>query len=208
MNKTIEELFLSAGKWLTLRLDCHPTEDQVSKTKEYFKTHHLIYGNEQKKDGTPHTHIVFSYSKTISPHKIRTHINKVYDLHGPEFTTSKVRTSIYKSIQYCVKDQDVTSENFPDKWVSNIMVQSTKKYDKDDFKQNLEIIENRFYQDTYDQAQFAFAFVSLRNQYGQKPNDNSITNYLKFHLIKKNKTYRKAYANSMLERAHQQIMGN
>lgn len=208
IEQTLTDQMLESKNWITLRLDTHITQEQMAKLAEFFSSDTYIGGAELKSTtNQPHTHIVLKYGVEQTPYKIRKFIRETWELQKSQFSQSHVKSTIYKAIQYTIKDGKYFHKNVSIDWLRKVHKQSTKKYSKEDFKNEIHKLETQFYQDILTERQFAKHYNRLRLQYGQKPNETSQINYLMFHIMKKDQGKADEYAINVLEKAKNKISG-
>ncbi len=182
----IIEIFDESLHWMTIRL----TSQDVSYNKlqafaKLVGATKWVIGHELSHKNVEHSHLVLAVPVDFSDYDWKKYIRETFCLKGNSgFTKSRVRTTQYRAIQYVLKDGKYRSKGMDKDKLKKMYVQSTKKFNKIEFKEALTVIENNYYQKG-GFSNFARAYYRLRISYGQKPNYNSISNYLLFHYHKK-----------------------
>lgn len=180
--------------WQTFRINGEMTPALMKKLcVDTLNAKKYIYGYEKSKKGVLHSHVVVCLPELWTNHKMNKAIKSIFDVEKTEFSKSKVRTSVYRAIQYCVKDGEYYSYKFDESWLKNVAKQATKKFDREEFKEKMFKNEQEYYQDEVDFHQFMRKFGKIRDEFGQKPMYNSAKTYGSLHLFHKDDDSRDAY---------------
>lgn len=194
-TETVLEVFkkwnLDHLDWRTIRVDlptCSEEEEKINLKKiqrllKKMKSKIWVFGHE--KTTKDHYHIVFGSKIVISEYKYNNLVKDVLGVSKNEFAKSGVRTTVYRSIQYSIKDGMYWSKGLPKDFIENIYQQSTKKYNKDEFAEALINIENSFYQKEITLDEFSCLYGEIRSKFGQRPDRKTISLYLKTHYFKR-----------------------
>ncbi len=186
VSMNIQDCFDQKLNWMTVRIT--DKKIKLKKLKKFAKQVNAVKwvcGYEISHKEVKHSHLVLGIHADMSDYDWKKAIKSAFRVEGNQgFSKSRVRTSQYRAIQYCIKDGDYESEGFDKEILTKIKVQSTKKFQKDEFKEALTSLETKYYIEDMSFREFSQRYYAIRIMYGQKPNRNSITNYLLYHYHK------------------------
>ncbi len=174
--------------WHTFRVnDADVTLKKMSLFAEKLEAPLWVVGHETSQKKVVHSHIVVGMKRSKTDYHMDKAIKSYFAIEKGAYSKSQVKSTIYRSIQYTVKDGDyLKSFSFPQKLLDAIYTQSTKKYQKDEFAALLYTGECEFYNGKVSMKTFARNYGRLRIRYGQKPNKTSIKRYIQYHMFKNN----------------------
>ncbi len=190
LNPTMEELLvqhaLNGYNWHTFRInDSNITLEKMSGFAESINAPRWVVGHEISMKKVKHSHIVVGMTKSLTDYKLDNAIKSYFDIVKGHYSKSTVRTTMYRAIQYSIKDGDYKMDpRFPKDLIKNIYRESTKKFFREEFVDKLTQFEHLYYNGKISYKNFGKQYNDLRLQYGQKPNRNSQTSYLNYHLQK------------------------
>lgn len=116
----------------------------------------------------------------------------------------------YKYERYVTKDGDeIRYKGYTELEIKNLKLQSYKKFSKNEFREKLNLIEDKYMGITgndrvpgyYNIKSFTKDFIELKLEYKQNLNTNTLVGYIRMIYLRKNKDTTQAYANDIVKKA-------
>ncbi len=188
MDQLLVDYAIDHHVWHTFRVnDANITLKKMSDFAKELEAPLWVVGHELSQKKVLHSHIVVGMKRSKTDYKMDKEIKNHFDIEKGAYSKSQVRSTIYRAIQYSVKDGDYQkSKKFPKQLLDAIYAASTKKYQKDEFAALLYTTECEYYNGKLSLKTFARKFGRIRLQYGQKPNKTSMKRYMEYHMFKNN----------------------
>lgn len=181
--------------WLTIRVDCHPTLDQMTKFSLGLGAKKWLVGHEYKSSDVAHSHMVVGLTEKLTDYTKKNKIKEFFKIEKSAFSSSWVRTTVHRALCYSLKDDDFKQKGFDSDYLCKAILQSTKKFKKEEFRDALNELETLYYQDVILLREFTSMYLDIKiKQYGQRPNERSEVAYLNTHHYKKDIDFAKDYS--------------
>ncbi len=186
MEQLLTDYAINHYIWHTFRVnDAEITLKKMADFAKEFEAPLWVVGHELSQKKVLHSHVVLGMKRSKSDYKMDKAIKTAFDIEKGAYSKSQVKSTIYRAIQYTVKDGDYKrSKTFPKKLLKAIYTASTRKYQKDEFAALLYTLECEFYNGKLSMKTFARKYGRMRLQYGQKPNKVSMKRYIQYHMFK------------------------
>lgn len=180
----LSDYFDSQLVWMTIRISGEVLLKDMEAFAKEMNSVKWVIGHEVSQKLVRHSHMVIAVEEDFTDYIWKDKIRKHFKVSHQEFSKSRVRSSHWRAIQYCIKDGEYLFKGFSIETMLKIKKQSTKKFNRVDFGEAMIKNENLFYQGNIHFREFGRNFHKIKLQFGQRPNSRSATSYLEFHRQK------------------------